>query len=136
MQVYKTKGFARFARRERIEEDALCEAVLRAERGLVNADLGGEVIKQRVPRPGQGRSGGYRTIVFYRTETRAVFVDGFAKSDQDNIDDDDLERLRELATEFLGYNASDVEQLVEAGAWIEVKCDDEEVRKPDRAGRT
>ena len=123
MQVYKTKGFARFARRERIADEALCEVVSRAERGLVDADLGGGVIKQRVPRPGQGRSGGYRTIILYRTEDRAVFVDGFAKSDQDNIDDEDLERFRELAMEFLGYGTRQVKMLTEAGAWIEVECD-------------
>ena len=123
MQVYKTKGFARFAHRQRIDDAALCEAVARAERGLVDAALGGGVIKQRVPRPGQGRSGGFRTIVLYRAEARAVFVDGFAKKDQDSIDDDDLKRFRELAADFLGYDAAQVKRLVAAGAWIEVDCD-------------
>lgn len=123
MQVYKTKGFARFSRRQRIDDDALCAAISRAEQGLVDADLGSGVIKQRVPRPGQGRSGGYRTIVLYRMEARAVFVDGFAKSSQDNIDDDDLERFRKLATEFLSYDAKQVGRLVKTGAWIEVECD-------------
>jgi hypothetical protein len=105
VQVYKTKAFTRFARRQRIDDAALCEAVSRANRGLIDADLGGGVIKQRVPRPGQGRSGGFRTLVLYRTKLRAVFVDGFAKKDQGNIDDDDVERFRVLATEFLGYDA-------------------------------
>ncbi len=122
MQVYKTKGFTRFARRHRIEDVALCDAVSRAERGLIDADLGGGVIKQRVPRPGQGRSGGFRTIVLYRTEERAIFVDGFAKSDQDNIDDADLARFRALASEFLGYSTAKTEKLIEAGAWTEVEC--------------
>jgi hypothetical protein len=120
VQVYKTKGFTRFARRERIGDDILREAIIRAERGLIDVDLGSGVIKQRVPRAGQGRSSGFRAIILYRTAARAVFVDGFAKSDQDNIDDDDLERFRELAAEFLGYTAADVKKLVEAGAWIEV----------------
>lgn len=123
MQVYKTKGFARFSRQQRIDDKALCEAIFRAEQGLVDADLGGGVIKQRLPRPGQGRSGGFRTIVFYRTKSRAVFVDGFAKNNQDNIDDDDLERFRKLAIEFMSYHARQVGQLIDAGAWIEVKCD-------------
>ena len=123
MQVYKTKGFTRLARRQQIEDASLCEAIGRAERGLIDADLGGGVIKQRVPRPGQGRSGGFRTIILYRMEARAVFVDGFAKSDQDDIDDDDLERFRELAAEFLGYDAAQVNKLIKAGAWIEVECD-------------
>jgi hypothetical protein len=86
LEIFRTKGFTRFARRHRIEDAALCEAVSRAERGLIDADLGGGVIKQRIARPGQGRSGGFRSIVLYRVRTRAVVVHGFAKSDQDNID--------------------------------------------------
>ncbi len=54
---------------------------------------------------------------------RSVFVDGFAKSNQDNIDDDDLERFRTLAAEFMSYDAKQVGNLVKAGAWIEVECD-------------
>ena len=123
MQVYKTRGFARFARRERIKDNKLCEAVARAERGLIDADLGNGVIKQRLPRQGEGRSGGFRVIVVYRTSTRTVFVDGFAKSEQDNIDDHDLARFKELAQEFLGHSGKTVQALVKAGAWIEVECD-------------
>jgi hypothetical protein len=52
----------------------------RAERGIIDADLGGGLIKQRVARPGQGRSGGFRMIVVYRTKERAVFIYGFAKT--------------------------------------------------------
>jgi hypothetical protein len=100
----------------------LLEAIKRAERGLIDADLGGGVIKQRVPREGEGRSGGYRTLIFDRQGQRTVFVDGFAKSDLDNISRDDVLRLRELAREFLNYNAGQVASLVRAGAWIEVKA--------------
>jgi hypothetical protein len=126
VDVYKTKGFARFARRKGIDDDALCEAISRAEQGLIDADLGGGVIKQRIPQPAQGRSGGFRTIVFYRMKERSVFVDGFAKSSQDNIDDDDLERFRKLALEFTSYDAKQVGKLVKAGAWVKVECDGNE----------
>lgn len=122
LPVFKTKGFARFARRERIADQTLCDAIHRAERGAVDADLGGGVIKQRVPRPGQGRSGGFRSLILYRTSERAIFIDRFAKNERDNIDDSDLERLRELASEFLSYNGRQITSLVEAGAWIEVEC--------------
>ena len=74
MRVFKTKGFARFARRERISDANLGEAVRRAERGLVDADLGGGVIKQRVARPGQGKSGGYRVLVAYRAKALSVGI--------------------------------------------------------------
>jgi hypothetical protein len=73
MRIYKLKAFARFQRRERITDRALAKAVQSAERGLVGANLGGGLIKQRVARPGQGKSGGYRTVVVYRRGDRAVF---------------------------------------------------------------
>ena len=80
MQTFKTKAFARFADREGLEDAALCEAVRRAGEGLVDADLGGGVIKQRIARKGGGRSGGFRTIVLFRRGALAFFVYGFAKS--------------------------------------------------------
>jgi hypothetical protein len=94
LRVFKTKWFVRFARRSRIDDAMLLEAIMRAERGLIDADLGGGIIKQRVARPNEGRSGGFRTIVGYRSQERAVFLYGFAKNERDNIKADELESLR------------------------------------------
>ena len=63
-RIFKTRWFERFARKEKIRNAVLLDAVARAEKGQLDADLGGGVIKQRVARPGQGKSGGYRTIIF------------------------------------------------------------------------
>ncbi len=86
VRTFKTKWLARFARREGITDKSLLEAIERAESGLIDADLGGGLIKQRVARKGQGRSGGYRMIVGYRLKNRAVFLLGFAKNERDNIE--------------------------------------------------
>ena len=80
-----TKSFRRFQRKERNADAALSDAIARAERGLIDADLGSRFIKQRIGRPGQGRSGGYRTVVAFVVGNRAFFLYGFAKSDRDNI---------------------------------------------------
>jgi len=80
VKIWKNKIFDRFARGQRISDSDLCEAIERAERGLVDADLGGGVIKQCVARLNEGRSGGFRTIVLFRTQERAFFVFGFAKT--------------------------------------------------------
>lgn len=122
-RVFKTKDFARFARKESIVDEALCAAILRAERGLIDADLGGGVIKQRVPRKGQGRSGGYRTLIVFRAATMSVFMFGFAKSDMDNIDDDDLQSLRLAASDVLGLDAGAISRLLVSGRWTEICCD-------------
>jgi len=94
VRVFKNTWFQRFARKERIADAALCDAVARAEKGQVDADLGGSVLKQRVARPGAGRSGGYRVILLFRAGDRALFAYGFAKSDRGNIGDDELAAFR------------------------------------------
>jgi hypothetical protein len=120
LRVFRTKWFARFARRARIPDASLGEAVRRAERGLIDADLGGGVIKQRVARPGQGRSGGYRTLIAYRPKVLAVFVFGFAKSARDNIDEDELATLRDIAKGWLAADAKALARALAAGLIQEV----------------
>lgn len=123
MDVFKTKEFARFARRERISDTMLCAAIARAERGVIDADLGSGLIKQRLPRRGQGRSGGYRTVVAYGQADRAVFLHGFAKSVQDNLSANDEAALRLAAPAILALDHKQVEALVKVGNWKKVDCD-------------
>ncbi len=125
MRVFKTKEFARFARREKIADAMLCEAIGRAERGIIDGDLTGGLIKQRVARPGQGRSGGFRTLIVFRAKTRSVFVHGFAKSERANIGAKELEFWRTVATAFLGMNERLIEAAIAADELTEVMCNDE-----------
>jgi hypothetical protein len=111
----------RFARREQISEKSLSDAIVRAEQGLIDADLGGGLIKQRVARQGQGRSGGYRMIVAYRAKNRAVFLYGFAKNEQENIEADELAFLRRLAENWLAADSRTIQKEIEAGNLQEVK---------------
>lgn len=120
MRVFKTKPFSRFANREGITEEELCRAIRQAEEGLVNANLGGGVIKQRLARKGQGKSGGYRSIVLFRRAERAFFVYGFAKSDQDNISQNELQAFRKLASEMLALDDKALTAAVENGTITEV----------------
>jgi hypothetical protein len=123
MRIFKTRWFGRFARRERITDASLSEAIERAESGLVDADLGGGIIKQRVARAGQGRSGGYRMLVAYRVGTRAVFLYGFAKRERENIEPDELLSLREIGASWLAANTAALARAIEEGALQEVGDD-------------
>ena len=120
MRVYKIKGFARFQRRERITDASLAEAISGIERGLIDADLGGGLIKQRVARPGQGKSGGFRTLIAYRRGERAVFLFGFAKSERANIDADELEEWRHVGRVYLGLDDNGIEAAITANELMEV----------------
>jgi len=123
LRVFKNAWFQRFARKERIADTALCDALARAEKGQIDADLGGSVLKQRVARPGAGRSGGYRVILLFRAGDRALFAYGFAKSDRGNIGDDELVAFRQLAAEVLALSGEQLDALVAAGRFMEVRCD-------------
>jgi hypothetical protein len=125
-RVFKTKAFGRFQRRERIGDEALCEAIRRAERGLVDADIGHGLIKQRVARPGQGRSGGFRTIIAYRAGDRAVFLYGFAKSRKANIANADLRDLVDFGALLLDLDEDGIEAMLASDELKEVVCDGEE----------
>jgi hypothetical protein len=127
VRIFKNAWFVRFARRQGIPDSALRDAVERAETGRIDADLGGGVLKQRVARHGQGKSGGYRTIVLYRRGERAFFVYGFAKSDRDNIDRDEERAFKNAARHVLALSERHIAGLVEKGQLSEVKGDDEEV---------
>ncbi|MCW6533805.1 type II toxin-antitoxin system RelE/ParE family toxin [Sphingomonas lycopersici] len=120
MRIFKTKWVARFTRRERIDDASLKEAIERAERGIIDADLGSGLIKQRVARPGRGRSGGFRMIVAYRTDDRAFFVYGFAKNERENIEDDELQTLRDIGAELLGQGNASLQAAVDRGALQEI----------------
>ncbi len=127
MGTFKTKPVGRFATREEIEDGALCEAVERAMKGLIGADLCGGVIKQRIARRGQGRSGGFRVILAFRRGESAFFVHGFAKSDRENLRPRELTALRSLADEMLGLDAASLEAMLANGTISEVDCDDQAV---------
>jgi hypothetical protein len=116
VRIFKNKAFDRFARKAALGDEALKKAVSDAERGLIDADLGGGVIKQRIARAG----GGFRTIVLFRSGERAFFVHGFAKSEQDNIGDDELAAFKMLATEMLGYDDAAIAAALSAGALAEL----------------
>ena len=124
LRVFKTRWFTRFARDERIPDDSLSESIARAGRGLIDAELGSGVIKQRVARAGQGRSGGYRVLVAFRRRHRAVFLYGFAKRERENIDRDELITLRELASAWLAADAKQVAEALNEGVLKEVAYDE------------
>jgi len=124
VRLFKTKWFMRYARQEKLEDHSLCDAIERAERGLVDADLGGGIIKQRVARKGQGRSGGYRLLIAYRSGKRAVFLYGFAKSERDNIEADELETLKEIGAAWLEAKKERLEYVIKEGILKEVSYED------------
>ena len=126
MSVYQTKEFGRFARKDRLSPKALLQAAADVAAGSFDADLGGGVFKQRVARPGAGRSGGFRTILCFKAGRHAFFVYGFAKSERANISAKELKALKKLADELFGYSPAQIATAEKAGELIELVDDDDD----------
>lgn len=120
MSIYKTKTFARYARDEHIPDKSLVEAITRASNGLVDADLTGGLIKQRVARQGEGRRGGYRVLVAFRSLEFSVFLYGFAKSERDNLDPKELRVMHTAAEGWLKASPEAIRQALNEGKLTEV----------------
>ncbi|MCU7919828.1 MAG: type II toxin-antitoxin system RelE/ParE family toxin [Candidatus Thiodiazotropha sp. (ex Epidulcina cf. delphinae)] len=120
MRVFKNAWLERFARKQHIPDKALQKAIERVEKGQIDANLGGGVLKQRVARQGQGKSGGFRTIILYRAAKWAFFVYGFAKNDRDNIDNDEEAQFKKAAAYVLDLSDKQLAKLISMGQFSEV----------------
>lgn len=87
------------------------------------------MIKQRIPCPGEGRSGGHRSIILFRAADRAVFVYGVSKNERDNIGKDELFGFRILANEMLSYTAEEIQTALDKEVLTEVKNDEQDIQE-------
>ncbi|KPQ20979.1 hypothetical protein GA0071314_3019 [Halomonas sp. HL-93] len=123
MRIFKNKAFSKWAAKEGLDDADLLAAVDEMERGLIDADLGGHVVKKRVAMGGRGKSGGGRTLLAYKINNRAFFVYGFSKNARANISADELKALKYLAKELIGYSDTAIDEAIMHGALIEVEND-------------
>jgi hypothetical protein len=123
MAIYQTRWFDRWARKQGVGSLALCAAVREMTDGPYEADLGGGLLKKRIARAGQGKSGGFRTLVATNKGSRWIFVYGFPKNARSNIDKDEEEALKSLAAHLLSLTATGLGTAQSAGELLEVDCD-------------
>jgi hypothetical protein len=124
VRIFQNQKFEQFAIRNRISLNAICDVVRELSSGLIHANLGGGVYKQRIARAGQGKSGGFRGIVFFRVESRIFFVVGFAKNDKSSLSPHELASLKVFAKEFFSYDEQQIECLLANRSLLEIFCKD------------
>ncbi|MDR2718547.1 MAG: type II toxin-antitoxin system RelE/ParE family toxin [Treponema sp.] len=120
MKIFKNTWFNRFAKKEGITDDELRETVNQLEKEQADANLGGGVYKVRVARDGEGKSGGYRVIVFFKSKKRTFFVYSFAKSDRGNIDQGELRIFKNRSKDALSMTDEQINDRIRNGTLIEV----------------
>lgn len=119
--IYKTKNFTRWARKIGLNDFLLERAVLEIQRGLMDADLGGGIVKKRIALPERGKRGSTRTLLATNLDDRWVFVFGFEKNELENISEKELAALKMLAKDLLGMTASQIKVAIGEGSLVEVK---------------
>lgn len=124
VRIYKIRAFERWARKEGIDDSTLCVAIDEIESGLVDAVLGSGLVKKRAPATGRGKRGGVRLIIGHEARRRSFFLLGFAKNERDNTGRRELVALKKLSDQYFGLSDRDLAEAVEAGALVEVKCDE------------
>ena len=124
MRAFKIKAFGKWASGEGLSDDALASAVVEMEKGLIDAKLGGQVVKKRVALPGRGKRGSTRTLVAFRQGNKAFFIYGFAKNERASISDKELRALKMLAKELMSYTAAALTEAMKAGELIEIEVND------------
>ncbi|MCX7337747.1 MAG: type II toxin-antitoxin system RelE/ParE family toxin [Alphaproteobacteria bacterium] len=125
VRIFKTSWFERFTRKNKIDDSTLIESVRRMNSGIVDADLGNGVIKQRLARVGRGLSGGYRIILLVKRGECTFFVYGFSKSDKSNIQKNEEEAFRKLATHMFSLTENHLSALIKNGELVEVVIDEQ-----------
>ena len=120
MRVFKNTWFTRFAGKEGITDGELREAVNQLEAGQADADLGGGVYKVRFARPGEGKSGGYRVIVFFRSEERTFYQYAYPKSSRGNINQRELRFYKKMAKTRFAMSDRELAAAINAGEFIEI----------------
>ena len=113
-------------RKAGLTDVGLRDAVDEMVQGLVDAELGGHLVKKRVALPGKGKRGGARTIVATRREGRWFFLFGFEKNERANVDKDELKALQEMAKYLLELDDLQLATAMAAGEIWEVN------REPDQ----
>ena len=122
MEIYKNRWFDRWARKQGLPSSSLCAAVREMTAGLYDADLGGGLLKKRIARTGQGKSGGFRTLVATNKGARWAFVFGFPKNERSNIDKDEEQALKTLAAHLMSLTTQALDKAQRAGELIKVDC--------------
>jgi hypothetical protein len=115
MNLYKTRPFSRLAGKTEITDDMLKATVAEMQKGIVHANLGGNVYKQRVAVKGRGKRGGSRVIVAANLQDRWIFVHCYLKNDKENITSDEEHAFKELARVYLSFSGEALQTAVERG---------------------
>lgn len=122
MEIFKVKWFNKWAHKHSIPDSLLTKTAMEIVSGNVEADLGGGLFKKRLAREGEGKRGGYRTLVgFSDGSGRIFYLYAFAKNTRANIKPNEKAVLVKEAQRLVTASQKEIRSLLELGTIMEVK---------------
>jgi len=121
MRIFKSKWFSRYARKEKITDKQLKDAIDNVHKGLVDCNYQDGVIKQRIARSGQGKSGGYRSIILYHFKSHAFFIFCYSKNEKSDLEPNEIKTFKALSKEYMQLTDNQIQELIELNELTEVK---------------
>jgi len=119
-RVFKTRYFKRWMYKTELTDITLCQAVNEMQSGLIDADLGGGVVKKRVGVAGRGKRGGLRTLLATNRGSRWFFIYGFAKNEMPNVSSIERKALQRLASDLLLFEPRQLHKAILIGDLQEI----------------
>lgn len=107
-----TKWFRKWAKNANLNNGTLLKAINNLEVGLSSSGLGNHLYKVRIKREHSGKSSGFRTIIVYKENDRAIFLYGFGKNEKENIDKVELQYFKKLGNDLLRLTANQLKKYV------------------------
>jgi len=120
MRIFKYRTFEKWAKKQGMTNADLKKAMTEIQKGLLDANLGGDVYKKRIGLHGKGKRSSYRTIILMKIQDKAIFAHGFAKGEKGNITKNELEGFKLMAKAFLNLNDKQIKTLIDKQNLIEV----------------
>ncbi len=124
MNIYLSKAFTRLARRDGLTDVHICQAIGEMNEGLIDADLGAGLFKKRIAMPGQGKRGGWRSLLGFQAGNKAFFLYLFPKSRRENIDTTEMKALKRLTKYYLTLKPAEIKASLQCGELREVNCNE------------
>lgn len=129
-RTFKTATFTRWMKKSSLTDADLCRSVAEMRRGLIDAHLGGHVVKKRIAPAGRGKSGASRTLIATNLGNRWYFLFGFDKNERANIDRTELQALQEVAKDLLQLDDTAIASALATNAIVEICHDDKDDKTP------
>ena len=125
MEHFKVRKFSNEAKKENLCDSLLSKTLSDflslGKPGQLKFALGAGLYKLRIAtKEGRGKSGGSRSILAFKNDSRVIWLHLFSKNDKGNVTINELKKLKILSNILLDLPGEEITRLIGLGELCEV----------------